>query len=351
MELTSLAERVAAVTLNADSHSRRDSALASIRVLAVIPGDGLGAGFVFVRRQLRSLERMGVQVHEIYLRSRTSPTSLIRTWRQLQREIAEFRPHILHSHYGTVTSFLCAITEGAPLVITFRGSDLVPHPSVGWLRGQFSTVFSQFSVLRARRVICVSRQLRDRLWWGKKKAVVLPSGVNLKLFCPMPIQEARAVLGWDLSELVVLSCGGAEPAAKGLALIQAAMNHVVQSTGPPVRLFNLDGTLAPETIPLYLNAADCLAFASLREGSPNIIKEAIACNLPVVSVEVGDVSERLAGIYPSKIVRRDAIEFGAALVEVLKTRRRSNGFEKVAEYSEEAVASVLRSVYEEIQSE
>lgn len=349
MEPASLAERVAAITLNADSHSRQDSALVSIRVLAVIPGDGLGASFVFVRRQLRSLERIGVEVHEIYLRSRASPTSLIRTWRQLKREIAEFRPHILHSHYGTVTSFLCAMTEGAPLVITFRGSDLVPHPSAGWLRGQFTTVLSQFSVLRARRVICVSCQLRDRLWWGKRKAVVLPSGVNLKLFCPMPIQEARAVLGWDLSERIVLFCGGTEPAAKGLGLIRAAMNYAVQSIGP-IRLFNLDGTLAPETIPLYLNAADCLAFASFREGSPNIIKEAIACNLPIVSVEVGDVSERLAGIYPSQIVRRDAIEFGAALVEVLKTRKRTNGLERVAEYSEEAVASVLRSVYEEIQS-
>src|SRR6266852_3069548 len=136
MESTSLAERVATIPLNADP-SRQDSALPSIRVLAVIPGEGLGASFVFVRRQLRSLERMGVEVREIYLRSRSSPSNLIRTWRQLRREIADFRPHVLHSHYGTVTSFLCALTEGAPLVITFRGSDLVPHPSVGWLRGQF----------------------------------------------------------------------------------------------------------------------------------------------------------------------------------------------------------------------
>jgi glycosyltransferase involved in cell wall biosynthesis len=347
MEPTSLGDHLAAVTLKPDSGCEKNSVGGSIRVLAVVPGESRGTSYVFVRRQLRSLERIGVEVREIYLRSRTSPSSIIRTWRQVRKEIASFHPHILHAHYGTVTSFLCALVQGAPLVITFRGSDLEVHPSIGWLRGKVARLLSQLSILAAHRVICVSQQLRSRLWWGKQKAVVIPTGVNLELFRPMAIEEARAVLGWDPAQPTVLFCAGTEPIAKGLGLVQAALNYAERSTGP-IRLFILDGTFEPESIPLFLNAADCLAFASLREGSPNIVKEAIACNLPVVSTNVGDVSERLAGVHPSRIVRRDAAEFGVAMVEMLNTRKRSNGREKVDHFCEERVALEIRSLYEEL---
>lgn len=317
-----------------------------IRVLAVIPGTGKDASFVFVRRQLHSLRLAGAEVREIYLHSRTSPRYLFRARKLLVKEISDFRPHVLHSQYGTVTSLLCCTVFGAPLVITFRGSDLNPHVSVSWLRGQLSTLFSQLSALHARQIICVSRQLLDRLWWGRHKSVVLPTGVNLSLFHPMPVVEARAALNWDPVERIVLFCGGTEPAGKGLSLVQAAV-HCAEDAVGDIRLFVLDGSFASDTVPLYLNAADCLAFASIHEGSPNIVKEALACNLPIVSVDVGDVRERLEGVSPSKLVRRDSSEFGLALADILRARKRSNGREMVLVCSEEVTAQRLLSLYRE----
>jgi teichuronic acid biosynthesis glycosyltransferase TuaC len=317
-----------------------------IRVLSVIPGTGKDASFVFLRRQLQSLKRAGVELREIYLHSRTSLRYLLRARKSLVKEITDFRPHVIHSQYGTVTSLLCCTVRGAPLVITFRGSDLNPHMSVGWLRGQLSTLFSQVSALHASQIICVSRQLLDQLWWGKYKSVVLPTGVNLDLFRPMSIVEARAALKWDPLERIVLFCGGTKPAAKGLSLVQAAVRCAEKAMGN-IRLFVLDGSFASDAVPLYLNAADCLAFASLNEGSPNIVKEALACNLPIVSVDVGDVRERLEGVSPSKIVHRDSSEFGAALAGLLQARKRSNGREKVLVCSEEATTLRLLSLYRE----
>src|SRR5438552_413878 len=99
-----------------------------LRVLAVIPGDGRGSPFVFVKRQIASLVDIGFDVRPFYLLSRTSLSGVVKEWRRVRSEIRQFRPHLLHAHFGTVTSFLCAVSSTIPLVITFRGSDLNGDP-------------------------------------------------------------------------------------------------------------------------------------------------------------------------------------------------------------------------------
>ena len=101
----------------------------------------------------------------------------------------------------------------------------------------------------------------------------------------------------------------------------------------------------PDRMPLYYRAADVLVCASTREGSPNVVKEALACNLPVVSTPVGDVPERLAGVQPSAVVARDAKAIGEALVQVLLERRRSNGREHIASLRLENIAQRVLDVY------
>lgn len=344
LEFAPLDGCVAHLVLDGEAHQGQ-TPNGGVRVLAVIPGDG--TGFVFVERQLRSLVLVGVEIQKSYLQSRTSPRYLLQAWKRLNQEIQSSRAEILHAHYGTMTSFLCSLVRDVPVVITFRGSDLNPHSSFGRLRRYAGLFLSQLSVLGAAQVICVSAQLRDRLWWGRSRVILIPTGVDLGLFRPTTIEAARHVLGWSLSEKVVLFCAGREPHGKGCHLVRAAVDHAERSVGP-IRLCVLDGSIDPDSVPQYLNAADCLAFASFQEGSPNIVKEAMACNLPVVSVDVGDVKERLLGLQHSKIVRRDPAEFGSALVEALTSRQRSNGREALLELSEETVASRLRLMYEQL---
>jgi len=85
-----------------------------------------------------------------------------------------------------------------------------------------------------------------------------------------------------------------------------------------------------EMMPIYLNAADVLLVTSLHEGSPNIVKEAMACNLPVVTVKCGDVSERLENVYPSRVVTSYAPRLIAdAIMDVLQSKSKSNGREEL----------------------
>jgi len=318
-----------------------------VRVIAVIPGDGTGSSMIFARRQVESLCRAGIEMGVFYLGSRTSPIRLLREWRRLRTVIEEYRPHVLHAHYGTVTALLCALATTLPLVITFRGADLNFDPDASAFRFVLGYLLSQLSVLRSSRVICVTSRLRERLWQGKRTALVLPTGVNMNLFQPQPKELCRDLIGWDRNERIVLFNAGKEPRTKGLDLVLAAVKIARRRIGP-VRLVVTRSDVPPDQMPLYLNAADCLLLASCQEGSPNIIKEALACNLPIVSVDVGDVPERLRGVHPSKIVARDPYEIACALAEIVSLGQRSNGREIVQDCSETKIAATVADVYRSI---
>jgi len=300
---------------------------------------------VFVRRQIDSLAAVGVEVRTFFLESRTAPITIAREWRRLTQEIREFCPHLLHAHYGTATSLLCALVSRTPLVITFRGNDLGDDPDISYLRTRLGQMLSQISALRAAGIICVSHRLRNLLWWQKSRAVVIPTGVDLTVFCPQDKARARALLGWENESHIVLFDEGGSPRRKGTSFLRSAIRLVEQDIGP-VKLVVLDRSVSPELIPRYLNASDCLALASVFEGSPNIVKEALACNLPVVATDVGDVPERLNGVFPSRVVKRDAVEFANALKEILRDGRRSNGREHVEICSLQRVAEAIRLVYD-----
>ncbi|MFN8582191.1 MAG: glycosyltransferase family 4 protein [Gemmatimonadaceae bacterium] len=332
-----------------------------LRVLMVIPGpEHDQAVFSFARRQIDSIAEAGVTVERFYLASRTSVAVLQRERQRLRERIAAFMPHIVHAHFGSMTAYAVTLTSRIPVVVTFRGTDLNPRYHSAWrnltdgfVRTNLGHALSHAASWKAAGIVCVSAQLRDKLVGQARRAraIVVPVGVRLDRFPLIPRERARAILEWAPDAPVILFNAGRNPKSKRVDLALASW-RVVQRTMPQARLVLLDGHQAPESVPLYLNAADCVLMTSDYEGSPNIVKEAMACNLPVVTTPVGDTRERLARVRPSAIVAPDPEALGAAVLQMLKDPCRSNGREIVAEeLRDEVLTRKIVALYERIRQQ
>jgi teichuronic acid biosynthesis glycosyltransferase TuaC len=319
-----------------------------MKVMFVIPGDGLGSSMIFARRQADALRSQGVEIREFFLRSRTSPFKVLHEALRFLAEMRAFSPNLVHAHYGTVTALFSAVCIGRmPLVITFRGSDLNPTPGSPPIRSTVAHVFSQIAALRAARIVCVSRHLSDRLWWRRQRVTILVSGVDDQAFQPIPRQAARERLGWRLTTPTVLFNCGRDPRIKRLDLAEAAVTAARRAV-PDLHWEILDGFTEPALVPTLMSAADCLLVTSDFEGSPTVVQEALASNLPIVSVAAGDIAERLEGVANTSIAARDPEALGAALAQMIAPPRRSDGRLKIAEFSAAGIAQRLLALYTEL---
>jgi glycosyltransferase involved in cell wall biosynthesis len=183
----------------------------------------------------------------------------------------------------------------------------------------------------------------------KTKAYILPNGVDMMKFRLMPKIEARRLLSWDADLVIILFIGSSLPdndVYKNQELAEAASAIIKVERDNTVLEKIRDVPHAMMTI--YLNAADALIVTSLKEGSPNIVKEAMACNLPVVTVKCGDVSQRLKHVYPSRVVNSyDPRPIASAVMDILKSKSRSNGREELRKQNldSESVAKSLIKIY------
>ena len=316
-----------------------------IRVLAVIPDGGTKVSMIFSHRQMNYLKASSIDVGFFMLKSRTSLKMLCSDMIAFRQKIAMFKPDVVHAHYGTMTSFFCALGTNKPLLITFRGSDLNPTSGENGFHTGIKHVLSQLSTLRARHITCVSQELKDRLWWKSDNVSITPTGVDTSIFKPIPMKAARELLG--LSDKIVLFNVGKSPLVKRLDLAEKAIEYV-NSHYQNICFVKLYGDIDPDDMPLYYNAADCLLLTSDYEGSPNVVKEALSCNCPIVSVDVGDVRDRLAGVWPSKVVKRDPAEIGEGIIEILKVGKRSNGHDMIKDLSLKNQGVQLASIYQSI---
>ena len=319
-----------------------------IRVLCVIPTKRTPAtkfSMIFAERQVAALLEAGLEVECFYLLVEPDLRTMVEQWRRLRETIWDFCPDVVHAQYGTVTALLSVLSSHVPAVITFRGSDLNPEPAAGRIVCLIRRLISELAALRANQIICVSPQLKARLWWRRSRAIVIPTGVDTEQFRPRPRVEARKQLGWkDDSERIVLFNAGGNPRIKRLDLAQAALDVAREICGD-IRLVVINGEVPPDRVPLYMAGADLLLLTSDWEGSPTIVQEANACELPVVSVDVGDVRERLEGVLPSFIVPRDSVAIGRVIAEFLVHRRRSNGADRISECSNSVVIERTISAY------
>ncbi len=256
------------------------ASVSALRVLYLFPGRPEGSAMIFAKKQVEAIETLRVAAEAFCLESRTDLSGLRRDASRLRDVIASFRPDLLHAQYGTMTAFFATVAANVPMVVTFRGSDLNPAPSDPWLRSLAGRLLSHLAARRAAGLICVSEQLKRRLWWGRERALVLPSGVDIELFQPHPQAEARRELGWSQEERIVLFNAGLSPMVKREDLAQAAVLEAERLCGR-ITVVRLDGFVPQRRVVAMMNVPvdDEDSFQiefllSMPSGNGNVIEQA-----------------------------------------------------------------------------
>lgn len=299
---------------------------------------------VFAHSEIQRIAAAGIVTEIVPFRSSARPDRLLREIRAIRARVRHFKPDIIHAHFGTITAFATVIASRVPVVITFRGSDLNPAPSDGLLRNVVQKSLSNTAAFFADALILVSRELESRLWLPHRNAHVIPTGVDLDVFRPASRAEARQRLGWSPDEPVILFNAGLSPRVKRLDLARKSVD-VLRQRYPEVRMHVLDGTTPHDVLPVFMNASDCLLMTSDFEGSPDIIKEALASNLPIVSVDVGDVRERTEGVSGAEIVERDPQSIADAAERIIKAGQRSDGRDHIDALDSARIRDAVIGVY------
>lgn len=236
---------------------------------------------------------------------------------------------LLHANYG-LTGPAAVAQPNLPVVLSLWGSDL--HGRYGWV--------SRLCARRADAVIVMSETMAADL---EIPCHVIPHGIDPDQFSPRPQRAAQAELSWDPEVRHVLFPYPPVREVKNYPRAERVVAAARERLDVSIALHPIVG-VPHDRMSTYMNAADVLLMTSSHEGSPNTVKEAMACNLPVVSTDVGDVRERLDGVVPSAVGRTDA-ELVESLCTILKRGERSNGRGAVRELTDEWTARRIHEVY------
>lgn len=284
----------------------------------------------FIVEQTEALKGKGVDVSYFGIQGK-GYKGYIRAYPVLKRKIDEWHPDIIHAHYG-LSGLLANIQRKVPVVTTYHGSDINQKRVLPF--SKLCMALSRFNIFVSRKTLNIAKPRRHYS--------LIPCGVNISEL--MDKEEAKQELQLNAKKKYVLFAGAFDNPVKNAALAKSAIGLI-----PNVDLIELKG-LPRENVTKLMCAADCFLMTSLSEGSPQVIKEAIACGCPIVSVDVGDVKDNLAGIDGCYIVPRDPNVIASAIKTVLAANRRISGRERLVELglTNDIVAAKLMNIYNDI---
>jgi glycosyltransferase involved in cell wall biosynthesis len=249
---------------------------------------------------------------------------------------------------GVMADAVTRALPGYPVLVSFCGTDLLGGETHGVLKRfavRYGALASRRAAGRAAGIIVKSRNLfhalpreidRSRVW-------IVPNGVDVSRFRPLDREECRRRLGWDPERPHVLFPAPPARPEKRFPLAEASV-ALLNGTSSSAELHALAG-VPHEDVPIWINAASVVLLTSSHEGSPNAVKEALACNVPVVSVDVGDVGERIEGIDGCFLAAPTPDDLAEKLERALSRPEPIAGRERMAELSLNRVAARLRDIY------
>lgn len=321
-----------------------------MKVLFVSSGNTKEGISPIIKNQGKSLVKLGIEVVFFTIRGK-GLWSYFRHIFILRRYLKTKEFDMIHAHYG-----LCGIValfaknHDIKLIVSFMGSDLLEdHSKYGKsaIAGILRVRINQFCAKYVDYIIVKSQEMGNRIVYGGKS--VIPNGVDIDQFVPIDKQQALAKIGWDQHSRHVLFLSSPDRPEKNFRLAEIAFRNL-----------KIDGVLLHilKDIPhhdlvLYYNASDVCILTSFHEGSPNAIKEAMSCNRPIISTDVGDVREVFGdteGCYLSSFDPADLTEKIRVAIDFGLAKGRTDGRDRIIALGldSETIAGKLLALYDKV---
>lgn len=307
-----------------------------MKVLFVSSGNSRYGIVSFIKSQGDSLKKEGVELEYFTIKGK-GVIGYLRNIRPLRKFLKKNKFEIIHAHYGMI-GLLCLLTfTRIPIVLSVMGDDAYGNFDVRGKRIKSSYIgmfLTQIALIFVKKVIVKSRNILNAIP-QKKKCSVIPNGVDFDLFKP---------IDKDLNKNVVLFLANEENSRKNYKLFKDAMDIINRKELLIVNPYPIEHREFPD----YLNKCTIFVLTSYNEGSPNVIKEAMACNIPIVSTDVGDVREIIGKTNGCFITSFEPNDVANKIEAALSYGKRTNGRENIKHLEISLVANNIINIYKEI---
>ena len=310
----------------------------------------------FVLEQGESLRQLGIEVEYMSVRG-----NYFLAVRELKRRIRECQPDIVHAHFG-LSAITAELQSLVPVVTTFHNGE-----TLNWHVNLMTSLFS----LCAKHVVYVAQHIHDLVYFKAKNHSIIPCGINMNDCHVIDQIAARQQLGFEDGVKYILFGGGFDNQRKNYAILREAVERIEQAPWVPIEggercgnivCLEMKGLSRAECV-LRMNACDLFALPSHSEGSPQALKEAMACNCPILATDIADVRTLLSELPGHYILRnprktherwdadeKSLDEMTELLQEALQFSGRTNGRDRILEMglSNEQVAQRLIAIYQSL---
>lgn len=302
-----------------------------MKVLFVSSGNSLSKISPIVKAQGASLEAADVEI-EYYPITGHGVWGYLKNILPLRKRIKEQKYDLVHAHFS-LSGFVASLAGASPLIVSLMGWNIKKQP--------LKTAIQFFNFLFWSACIVKSQKMKTSVGLGK--AHIIPNGVDLDVFVPMDKGEAQEYLGWDKRKIHLLLAADPKRPIKNVALAKQSFDIVNNGN---MELHFLGGVPHNE-VSYHYNASDVVLLTSFAEGSPNVIKEALACNCKIVSTDVGDVAERFDDNPACFLADARPDDFAAKILQALQYTGEIHTKELVKNLSSSEIAKSLIALYSE----
>ncbi len=323
-----------------------------LHVVAIYPTEENPQSGIFIKSQIESLKKEGVSC-DVFLLEGEGKSKYIKNVKRLRSFLLDREYDIVHAHYA-YTGWTARLATKLPLIVSFMGTDVFGPVNIQGKRTLSSKVFHRISTILLSRVsdhlIVKSTRMKNGI--PEDKLSVIPNGVDLEVFSPRQVSRNSLDLRTDIKYVMFASNPDKSNKRneKRFDIAEEAVN-LLRERMPDTELIWLEKK-KPAEVAKYLNAVDCLLLTSEHEGSPNVVKEALACNLPVVSRDVGDVAERIDGVQNCHITSNIPVQIADSLKQVLQNGGRAeNGHQAVSDLSLSSIAKRIIELYDRLKQD